>query len=224
MSGTKTNDLFMFMTNQFDGRLDGESVLQLAKDKSKDTLMKEFESPPTYHDWCNFFDVTEFDFSVELDDSDQSAGGSSYGSHGDWYMHKDPLEAFANKPDKQSDKPYKLKKISGNFGKVVDSVSPFFFENCCKKLPFKRAILVKRAFTGQAVAAGDSSAQGYLRLAMTDVTITNVAWTDGDLLEEKIRFKCEEMVITYRKQANRGILGGDIPLLDWKWAAGKKKG
>jgi hypothetical protein len=220
MPDSKMSDLFMFMTDHKDQEMKGESSLQVAK--VNESMMTDFRTAD-YRYYSNFFDVTEFDFNVELDDSDQTAGGNAYGAHGDWYMHKDPLQAFAEKTSSQPNNPYKLKKISGNFGKVVDSVSPIFFQNCCLKLPFKRAILVKRAFTGAAVETGDSSALGYLQMSMKDVTITSVAWTDGDVVEEKIRFKCDALDIFYRKQNNDGSLERQIPLLSWKWTTSAKK-
>jgi hypothetical protein len=55
---------------------------------------------------------------------------------------------------------------------------------------------------------------------MTNVKITGVSWNDGDVVEEKIRFKCDHMEIKYRKQSNDGKLGGTVPLLDWTWSKG----
>jgi type VI protein secretion system component Hcp len=222
MPDSKMNDLFMFMTDQDDQEMKGESSLQVAKSNSQETMMGDFRSAD-YRYYSNFFDVTEFDFNIELDDSDQSAGGNSYGAHGDWYMYKDPVQAFANKQDSQRNNPYKLKKVTGTFGKVVDAVSPILFQNCCLKLPFKRAVLVKRAFTGGSAPAGDSSALAYLQLKMEDITVTSVSWNDGDVVEEKVRFKCEHLEINYRKQDNNGKLERQMQLLKWDWATSGKK-
>ena len=211
------NDLFMYMTDENGYDMKGESSLQIAKKSSAETLMQDFKSAD-YVNYSNFFDVTEFDFNIEMDDSDQSGKSDSLGSHGDWYMHKDPLKKFADEKNQ-----HKIKKITGTFGKVVDSVSPIFFQNCCKKLSFKKAVLVKRAFTGLPVAIGDSSGLGYLQIQMTDVRITSVSWNDGDMLEEKIKFKCEHMEIYYRKQANDGSLGMKMPLMNWSWSEGMNK-
>jgi type VI protein secretion system component Hcp len=208
------NDLFMYMTDESGNDMKGESSLQIAKRSSLETMMQDFKSAD-YVNYSNFFDVTEFDFNIEMDDSDQSGKSDSLGAHGDWYIHKDPLKKFADQKNQ-----HKLKKITGTFGKLVDSVSPIFFQNCCNKSPFKKAVLVKRAFTGLPVAIGDSSGLGYLQILMTDVRITSVSWTDGELLEEKIRFKCEHMEIYYRTQSNDGNLIGKVPLMNWTWSKG----
>jgi type VI protein secretion system component Hcp len=211
--GSEMNDLFMYLEPVGGGSFPCESSLVVNK---TDDLMKEFKGAD-YDIYSNFFDVTDFDFSMEMDDSDQHGGGGGAtggGAHGDWYLHRNPLQSFAS-PDKNSI--YKLKKISGSFGKVVDSVSPTMFQNCCRKQAFGRAILVKRAFTGLEVTKGETQAFAFLRIDMTNVRVTGVSWTDGDLLQEKIQFKCDSMDITYKQQSNPGNLGEPVQLLHWKW-------
>jgi type VI protein secretion system component Hcp len=211
MADVEMNDLFMYILDDQGATVWGESSLQVAK---KDDLMDGFQCAD-YDNYANFFDVTDFDFNLELDDSEKKGSSNSTGPFGDWYMHKDPLQKFG--------KQYDVKKISGSIGKMLDSTSPILFQNCCYKKTFKKAVLVKRAFTGARVSQGDSQAQAYLRILMTNVRITEVAWTDGDVVEEKLRFKCEHMEITYRQQSDAGGLGTPIPLLNWTWTTGQKK-
>lgn len=222
MSGSKMNDLFMYMTDHNGKDMKGESSLRIARSSALETMMTEFKSAE-YDNYSNFFDLTDFDFSIELEDTDKTGGSDSVGPHADWYMHKNPLESFANQRNDPRNNQYKLKKVSGTFGKVVDSVSPILFQNCCLKRPFQKAILVKRAFTGATARKDDSSALGYLRIFMTNVMITNVSWNDGDVVEEKIRFKCEHMEVYYRKQENPGRLDKQIELLNWTWSRGAGK-
>jgi hypothetical protein len=58
---------------------------------------------------------------------------------------------------------------------------------------------------------------------MKNIKITGVSWTDGDVVEEKLTFKCEHMEITYRKQNDKGTLDTAIELLKWTWTTGQKK-
>ena|ERR1700733_301357 len=211
MADQDMNDLFMYILDDQGATVPGESSLQIAK---KDDLMEGFRGAE--YDWyANFFDVTDFEFNLELDDAEKKGSSNSLGAFGDWYMHKDPLKAFGGQ--------YDVKKIAGTIGKSLDSTSPVFFQNCCYKKTFKKGVLVKRAFTGARVSEGDSQAQAYLRILMTNIRITEVSWTDGDVIEEKLRFKCEHMEITYRKQSDSGGLGKPTPLLNWTWTTGQKK-
>ena len=250
------NDLFMYMLDENDNTLPCESAIMIAKG---DPFMTEFK-PAGLDSYSNYFDVTEFEFALALDDSSKggagaggagagaaASAGSSIGSFGDWYMADDPLTAFSS-----NDKRYRIKKISGSIGKVVDSASPGFFQNCCNKKTYNKAILVKRAFTGAPAGSGgggigfglsasagagglgasaslsfasgdkigESQALGYLRILMTDVRITSVSWEDGDLLQEKLGFKCQHMEIVYRQQNDPGDLRSQIQLMNWTYTVG----
>jgi type VI protein secretion system component Hcp len=211
MADQEMNDLFMYILDDQGAPVWGESSLQVAK---KDDLMKDFQGAE-YDNYANFFDVTDFDFNLELDDTQKQGASNSTGAFGDWYMHKDPLPSFNGH--------YTVKKITGTIGKTMDATSPILFQNCCYKKTFKKGVLVKRAFTGGRVSAGDSQAQAYLRILMKNIKITGVSWTDGDVVEEKLTFKCEHMEITYRKQNDKGTLDTAIELLKWTWTTGQKK-
>jgi type VI protein secretion system component Hcp len=242
MADDKTNDLFMYMTDNTgtgkSSELDGESSLQVSP---KDDYMTEFTSS-TYTVYANFFDVTQFDFNLELSeaDSNKSSGGGGM-EFSDWYQQKDPVTKFASRSSLIK---YDIKKISGTIGKVVDSVSPLFFQNCCLKLPFKKAILVKRAFVGGTMggrgfglsasigsggaslsigvgsSSGDSQAMAYLRIEMEDVLISQVSWDDGDVVSEKLTFSCKSIIIKYKRQKDDGTLFGGTELFNWKYNTG----
>jgi type VI protein secretion system component Hcp len=187
--------------------------------------------------------VTQFDFNLELSeaDSNKSSGGGGM-EFSDWYQQKDPVTKFASPGSLIK---YDIKKISGSISKVVDSVSPLFFQNCCLKLPFKKAILVKRAFVGGTTgggggfgfsasigsggaslsiggggSSGDSQAMAYLRIEMEDVLISQVEWDDGDVVSEKLRFSCKSMIIKYKQQKDDGTLAAGTELFNWKWNKG----
>jgi type VI protein secretion system component Hcp len=217
MASEEMNDLFMYMLDNKSKRLDGESSLQVA---SKDTYMTEFSSAD-YDTYANFFDVTEFGFNLEMaeDDSHDSSGTGGM-PFSDWYQQKDPVKTFADKARQSNSSRYDVQKISGNISKIVDSVSPVFFQNCCARLPFKKGILVKRAFTARKVSDGDSQAEAFLRIIMEDIMITSVAWDDGDVVSEKLQFTCKSMEIRYKQQKDEGKLVGDNEIVKWKWTAG----
>jgi type VI protein secretion system component Hcp len=218
MATSEMSDLFMYVVGDDDQPLDGESSMVVEKN---DEFMKNYFKSADYDSYSNFFDVTEFQFSMKLGDKDASGTSGSTGastgaslgaSHGDWYLLKNPLTDLPKDI-------YQLDKVSGSFGKVMDSVSPAFFQKCCEKATFKKMVLVKRAFTTGVMEREDqrSKAYGYLQMLMEKVRITSVAWTDGDFVEEKISFKCQRMVILYKRQSYSGELGATEPLVDWTW-------
>jgi type VI protein secretion system component Hcp len=211
MADQQMNDLFMYIQDDKGNPVPGESSLQVAK---KDDLMKDFEGAD-YDDYANFFDVTGFSFNLELDDSEKQGATNSTGPFSDWYMHKDLVQTLKGQ--------YNVKKITGSIGKTLDSTSPILFQNCCNKKTFKKGVLVKRAFTGARVSQGDSQAQAYLRILMTNIRITEISWNDGDVVEEKLTFKCEHMEINYRKQRDDGGLEDLTQLLKWTWTTGQPK-
>jgi type VI protein secretion system component Hcp len=240
MVDNKTNDLFMYMTyndtvTKKIRELNGESSLQVSPN---DDFMKEFNSS-TYTVYSNFFDVTQFDFNLELSEADSNESSADGGMEfSDWYQQEDPVKKFASQ---SSPIKYDIKKISGSISKVVDSASPLFFQNCCLKQPFKQAILVKRAFVGGTMggrgfgfsasigvggaslsigggsSSGDSKAMAYLRIEMKEVLITQVGWDDGDVVSEKLSFSCKAMVINYKRQKDNGTLLPGTELFKWPW-------
>jgi type VI protein secretion system component Hcp len=211
MANSEMSDLFMYVVaKSSEGPMDGESSMVVEKG---DELMLDFKSSD-YDSYSNFFDVTEFQFSMKLDDGDSSGtsgagAGASLGiSHSDWFLLKNPVSELGKDV-------YQLERVAGSFGKVMDSVSPVFFQKCCEEANFEKMVLVKRAFTTGATHDGESKAFGYLQILMKDVRITSVAWTDGDFVEEKISFKCEHLEILYKKQSYSGVLGAKRQLVNW---------
>jgi type VI protein secretion system component Hcp len=221
MASSEMSDLFMYVVGDDGKPLDGESSMLVEKG---DKFMTEFKSAD-YDSYSNFFDVTEFQFAMKLGDKDASTSSGSSGasagtslgiSHADWYLLEDPVH-------KMSKDLYQLEKVAGSFGKVMDSVSPAFFQKCCEKATFKEMVLVKRALTTGATHDQESKAFGYLQIRMGKVRITSVAWTDGDFVEEKISFKCQHLKILYRPQKYSGVLDADKQLVDWTWSDRSKQ-
>ncbi|MGD0429624.1 MAG: type VI secretion system tube protein Hcp [Acetobacteraceae bacterium] len=212
MAEPEMNDLFMYILDDQGVAVRGESSLQVAK-KDKGGMMAGFNSAE-YDNYANFFDVTDFDFSLELSDSAKKGSSDAFGPFSDWYSQNNPL--------KHLDAHYSVKRINGTIGKAVDATSPKFFVSCCDRTTFQEGVLVKRAFTGGRVSQGDSQAQAYLRILMKNIRITEVSWTDGDFVEEKLKFMCQHMEIKYRKQNDQGDLGDQSELLNWTWTAGQK--
>jgi len=216
MASSEMSDLFMYVEIKNGKQLDGESSMAVEKG---DELMLDFKSAE-YDSYSNFFDVTEFQFGMKLGDGDKSgssgtngaSAGASLGiSHSDWYLLKNPVSELPKDV-------YQLEKVSGSFGKVLDSVSPLFFQSCCEGTIFDKMVLVKRAFTGVDVRDTHSGAFGYLQILMKDVQLTTVAWTDGDFVEEKINFKCQHLEVLYKKQSYSGALGVKRQLVNWTWS------
>lgn len=226
----------------------GEDVLaECVLDKDKDdTLMAGFE-PSDYDTYSNFFEITNFDFGLEVSAEDSSssalntqrATGQYQSGAGSTQAHSRPSSpsfsgGFGGRPRVKSDEwsrwrsavvPEDAKKIARkfqvefqkmSFSRIIDRASPTFFSACCKSQPFDEAVLVKRVSRGERNNKSRLPV-GYLRIEFKKVLITGVDWTDGDLVQEKIEFICQEMNIKMRTQTDDGeVTAQGERIVHWK--------
>ena len=102
-----------------------------------------------------------------------------------------------------------------SFSKVIDAASPVLFESCTKAQKFDKAIIVKRVSQGGgAEDAGLKPLISYLRLDFEEVLIRSVAWSDGDLVKEKIQFEAHSVTMAYMPQTFDGSVdsGGKVEI------------
>jgi type VI protein secretion system component Hcp len=146
-----------------------------------------------------FFEIDEFDFSLELTDFEGAGGGNpdpaiASGKFASWRDSRKKTAAL-----KAIQFPVDLKEFS--FTRLIDRASPVIFQSCANSVGFASATVVKRKPTGQSVAL-----QGYLRLDFKDVLITSLKFTGGDLQKETCSFICRGLKVQYRQQNADGSL------------------
>lgn len=209
----------------------GQDVLaECALDKAEDDdLMDKFE-PSDYDTYSNFFEITDFDFGIEVDPEERSQnalsqtqrpmmtsgggiGGTSRlpqqqgGQNGRGpRIKQDEWSRWRSVPGdeyKKIAKKYQVDAQKMSFSRVIDRASPLFFESCCNSKPFDKAVIVKRVSRGM-VNGKSLLPISYLKIEFGDVLITGVDWTDGDLVKEKIEFICRKIDIILRQQGDDG--------------------
>ena len=192
----KKTDIVMQFVSKNGGALLAECGLEIWKD---DPLMTDFKCGVT-GPFGNFFEINDFDFSMSLKDEDKSRSSLSPD------RRTDVVGAFANwagwRSASKSDKiPFPLEFDSFSFKRHIDRASPRFMQACFASTTFPSAALVKRLSQG-----GDLPPAAYLRFDFTQVLITSVEWDDGEAVEERCRFICKGMTITYSQQQASGTM------------------
>jgi type VI protein secretion system component Hcp len=188
-----------------------ECALEIAPN---DSLMSDFLKNTDYDNYSNFFEVTNFDFSIALKESDQS--NNVIGQLPRNQQQQQPTRAVANNAFARwrsaTNAEYKsiyypLEFDQFNFKRVIDSASPIFFQCCCESRSFDSAVLVKRIAQGE-IGGKRNPSIGYLRIDFKKVLIIGVSWDDGDLVTENCEFICQGMKVTYRRQKEDGTVAG----------------
>jgi type VI protein secretion system component Hcp len=225
----KSDMVMKFVTNK--GKdMDSESTLDKL---ANDPLMQDFKPiKQDYNDYSNFFEIQSFNYAMKLGGDDANIGpmqsNLSKHSHAakdafsSWRSVKtNELEIGTNRYSKR----YPVEFDTFTFTRQIDSTSPIFFHACCYQISFKSAALVKRISTG-GTGAGNLARQsiGQIRFDFSDVLITSLDWSDGDLVTETCSFICKAMRVLYRQQQVGGELVGGMPgTLDttgWRLVAG----
>jgi type VI protein secretion system component Hcp len=101
-----------------------------------------------------------------------------------------------------------------NFTRLIDKASPVLFDFCCRKETFPFVTFVKR----KAAIAGNSvlpESLAYLRIDLANVLITDIHWSDGDIVEETCQMICQKMRIIYWQQNFDSTLT-PIGSVDWQ--------
>ncbi len=167
MDDTKADILMMFVLAD-GGAVSGESALGLAPG---DTFMNGFQAAD-YDDYSNFFEVTNFSFSIKVEPQEQGVGVLSKPAvHGARAAHAAhgapasgaPAAGASNDPfDRwRSAKDSDLRNISYpvlfdtfSFERIIDAASPVFFAQCANQISFRSATLVKRLSASSTAGGG----------------------------------------------------------------------
>jgi type VI protein secretion system component Hcp len=99
------------------------------------------------------------------------------------------------------------------FTRLIDKASPVLFDFCCRKETFPFVTFIKR----KAAIAGNSvlpESLGYLRIDLANVLLTNIRWSDGDIVEENCQMICQKLRIIYWQQNFDSTLT-PIGSVDW---------
>jgi type VI protein secretion system component Hcp len=218
MDQNKTDLIMKFVLERQD--VLAECALQIDRD---DPLMNDFK-PADYKDYSNFFEVTNFDFSLSVEDNDESSNPASQAVNHSLRpttarirnMPAPPFARVRSATDSEAQKiasTYPPKFGGASFERLIDRASPTFFMSCCTSKTFDSAVLVKRLSQGE-IGGKSLPSQGYLRIEFYKVLITDISWDDGELVKEKCEFTCHSMKLIYRKQDNSGRLqawAGPVP-------------
>lgn len=215
----KTDMVMKFVQKRPAGPLYSECTLE--KDP-KDPFMLDFTQAPTDQDYSDFFQITKFDFGVEVKDEDQTkdklATGSSAGPSvpkpfdmakaavkGSFVSWRSATDAQL----KQGKIKYPLEFETFSFSRVIDAATPTFFESCLTSRTFESATLVKRVGVDHV-----KNPLGFLQIKFNEVLIIGLDWDDGGLVTENCKFICRGFKLQYRAQDPSGALLGPISA-DW---------
>jgi len=170
----------------------------MAKDASTDVLMMftPRDSGMAIETDCQT-DVTE---KNPLLQGFVGAGGSAYAN----FFEIDDIDISVDlKPENAYVEPktWGLDLGDVSVDRAIDRASPLLMHAALTATPFAGATIVKRR------AGGDTrSGKAYLRIDYTDVLITKISWSDGDLVKEKLTFIYRGVKVQYRMQDPSGRL------------------
>ncbi len=180
-----------------------ESTLDVLK---SDPFMEGFTAVSDYDDYSNFFEVTSFNFTIQVKPQDQGVGALSRQGVGPAAAAAPAGAAQDQFSRWRSATRDEYKKIrfpiefdTFTFTRMIDGASPSFFSACCNQESFESAALVKRVASGLRGGAARESV-GFLRIDFRDVLLTGLAWDDGDMITERCTFICKAMRVRYRQQ------------------------
>ena len=178
-----------------------------AADLRADKLLEGFEAG-------RFFEVTGFSFKIGIaDDAPQMT--EQTGTGGTSGKKKEPKERNAGFARFRSADPRALR--AGGLGypvdvkpitfkRSMDQTSLVLFRNCCDRVRFDSATLVKRRPSGSRYTG-----EVYLRLDFTDVLIVGLDWEEAHAMEESCSFVYRKVEFRYRPQRPDGSLGAPVP-------------
>ena len=187
-----------------------------------DPLMLDFQPITDYNDYSNFFEVTEFSFSLAVKAAEENVGAMSRPGAVSSQLHAQSSSADAAFDRWRSASEAEYRKINFplsfdtfSFSRVIDGASPTFFQSCARQESFKSAALIKRV-SGGLTGAKVRHAQAFMRFDFRDVMLKSLSWDDGDLVTERCSFTCKEFDFRYRQQNPDGSLGQEKGKASWK--------
>ena len=101
-----------------------------------------------------------------------------------------------------------------HFTRFVDTATNALFTACCKGTSFTSASLIKRK-ASRPLKGETFIDLTYLRIDFVGVKITELKWTDGDIIEENCKFTCDGMQVSYAVQDMSGKLAAAEPPVGW---------
>ena len=110
---------------------------------------------------------------------------------------------FDLKPTSVNSEPksYGLDLGDVSIDRVIDRASPMLLKAALAPMPLVSAAIVKRRASGST-----QTGEAYMRMDFTGVLITKIAWSDGDVVKEKITFIYRKIEFQYRSQNPSGKL------------------
>lgn len=221
-----------------DKEIDAECALAV---DPNDKMMDGFRAISSYHDWSNFFEITEFGFEAELSEGEDEASSkgppppplpSSFQSRPNAHGLALPKPAGAGANGKSGPEmsfkkwrsavgdeyrkilyPTEFRNFS--FKRLIDGTSPVFFEACCYAWIFSKAVMVKRVSRGYVDEKSPVSGIGFLRLEFSDVLITDLKWNDGEVVTEECECICRGFKAEYKPQRSSGALAETAETAEW---------
>jgi type VI protein secretion system component Hcp len=184
-----TDLLMMFSINGIEGIAAGS----LSTLDEGDKLNRQFREG-------RFFEVEKFSFAWEVEGTEgtDESGAKAFSR---WR---------AAKPgDKEPPTPpygYKCKPTTVTITRPIDDASPLLFQYCAKRQKFEKAILIKRGMINDR-----SGMITFLRIEFSNVMITSLDWSDGDVVKESCRFIYRKMKVTYVRRNEDGTAGASSP-------------
>jgi type VI protein secretion system component Hcp len=239
MADQPKSEMFMKFVKKDDWKGGGPVWAECAAVKDDDDdWMKDFTPSPDVDTYSDFFEVTKFEFGVDVKPEDTSKSGpqtqkllsavpgknhAQGHAQGQGGKAKDAWQSWRSATsDSDLDNlkyPFEVDKFQ--FERLIDSASMTLFEACCGSQTFKNVIFVKRVSMG-----GDKPGRAFLRIDFDKVMVTSLNWDDGDMLNETCEFICRGFRIQYRRQQADGTLLEPISV-EWHYqrdALGHKKG
>lgn len=196
MSDAKQSDVLAYFQRKDDAKpLPADALSSLVDEQGgqKDALIFDFQ--PGY-----FFVADTFTFGATLaDDEGENILDANEGrSYGRWRS----LKGSAPKPHP----PFRTEPDDLSITRMIDSCSPLLLSHCLDTKPFSKAVIVKRSRDSR-----NGILATILRLEFTTVWIKAVEWEDGDAVVETIKFKFNEVAVTYVQRKPDGSAGPKWP-------------
>jgi len=235
---TAVTDLVAFFTDINDNPVQAECQLSIAPG---DDLMQDFQ-PGYFFELTGF----TFSLKIGGSDKTKAgAAPTAAGQPGQATATSDDnVDSWYKQPPQPGDlAPLPVNLVEGTFQRALDAASPVFFQQCCYRQLFNTAVIVKRVSTGTVGggggglsasasvslpgvslsasinvggSAGGGQPIGMVRIEFNNVLITQIAWTDGDVVNESCTFSAHHMLVSYHPQDDSGAIeSGTTLMAEW---------
>ena len=144
-------------------------------------------------------------------------GGSSGSEESKAFLEKGAAGLKdGNTPKFKSD----LEKVS--ISKYFDITSLWLFYYCNQRITLDSVVIVRRkavAFKEPLGTRVSHPVRGYLRFDFKDVLITDVDWSEDDVIKESVQFICRKLDISYYTEEDDGYLAANADDAHWSFLA-----